>query len=129
MCIHCSVVENENIDLKCFPQFSSLDANNVKRLVNNKYELRNYKDMTSIGLTKHQQSCVINKSKQHSLVLDDNNGKPTSILQNSIFDVKNVHGFGDCGFLAVILLVLSNKTASDEISSFMLKSLNKHSKN
>ena len=114
LCKHCSVISTKNIDLKSFQQFSSLGFSNIKRLVNNTYDLRNYNHMKLMGITNSFE-CIINKENNHSLVFDDNNGKPSSLLQNSLFDIKCVDAFGDCGFLSVILPILSNKIAADDI--------------
>ena len=54
-------------------------------------------------------------------MFDDNNGKPSSLLQNSLFDIKCVDAFGDCGFLSVILPILSSKIAADNIHSSIIE--------
>ena len=67
LCKHCSVISTKNIDLKSFQQFSSLGFSNIKRLVNNTYDLQNYNHMKLIGIT-NSFKCIINKGNNHSRV-------------------------------------------------------------
>ena len=44
---------------------------------------------------------------KHTLYFDKNIHRPATILQNSVFGLKIIDGFGDCGVLAILISILS----------------------
>ena len=45
---------------------------------------------------------------KHTLYFDENIHRPASLFQNSVFGLKIIDGFGDCGVLAILFSLLSD---------------------
>ena len=71
----------------------------------------------------HQsKECPVSSPVTHNLAFDDNIGRPSTLLQNCTFRIKNVYGFGDCGVLSLLLPMLS---ASNNMQQNIYDSMNK----
>ena len=56
-------------------------------------------------------------SVEHPLFFDNNINKPSSILQNRVFGLRGIEGFGDCGFLCIYYGIISSPVRKEIISN------------
>ena len=52
---------------------------------------------------------------KHTLYFDENIHRPATLLQNSVFGLKIIDGFGDCGVLAILFSILSGASQTQKI--------------
>ena len=66
---------------------------------------------------------------QNTHFFDENIHWPSILLQNSVFGLKIIDGFGDCGVLAILLSTLSSDTKiQEEIRNYKLQFIHKFDK-
>ena len=60
-----------------------------------------------------EYNCFSSKDSntKHTLYFDENIHRPATLLQNSVFGLKIIDGFGDCGVLAILFPILSGEPA------------------
>ena len=110
-CRHC-FLQDKNIDYTCFQKFSVMNKQidrDIYKVINNRYELRNYHILKKLR-SSTESECLANPTatNNHDLFFDENLGSASTLFQNSIFGIKNVDGFGDCGILSIVLPILSS---------------------
>ena len=49
------------------------------------------------------------RNTKHTLHFDENIHRSATLLQNSVFGLKIIIGFGDCGVLAILFSILSGE--------------------
>lgn len=88
---------------------------NVVHDVNSLYHIRKMKQ-----IQKNFVSCDLSsKSVEHPLFFDNNINKPSSILQNRVFGLRGIEGFGDCGFLCIYYGIISSPIRNEIISNII----------
>ena len=95
-----------------FNQYCSYADNEAKNMhysIQHLHDAPNYRAMKNIynGMNKLCSSLNENDSYSHPYLFNGNSGKPSSALQNRMFEIKNVDGHGDCGFLSMLYAILS----------------------
>ena len=61
----------------------------------------------------HEVSSLQYPNKTHSHYLDSNLKSTKSILINTVFEIKQVTGIGDCGILCLMIAINSDKQISE----------------
>ena len=126
-CKHCFMRKNE-IQHKCFQCLIPLQPQtqenrnswtHLKYIVNNQYDFKNQYEMKNLGLHLSKK-CPVSSNLSHNLAFDDNIGRPSTLLQNCIFGIKNVYGFGDCGVLS---LLLPMRSVSNDMQQTIYRSM------
>ena len=95
-----------------FNQYCSYADNEAKNMhysIQHLHDAPNFRVMKHIcnGMNKLCSSLNENDSYSHPYLFNGNSGKPSSALQNRMFEIKNVDGHGDCGFLSMLYAILS----------------------
>ena len=112
-CRHC-ILRDKGIDSSCFQKVFVMMKNPksemICKVINNRYELKNYHALKKL-CSSSESECLVKSSStcKHDLFFDENLGNPSTLFQNSIFGIRPVEGFGDCGILSILLPILSSK--------------------
>ena len=113
-------MNNKQVEYSFFQQCSTLKSKDYKYHINNINDFRNVTQMKANHLldeykcfssddknTKNTLNLkIINK---HTLYFDENIHRPATLLQNSVFGLKIIDGFRDCGVLAILFSILSGE--------------------
>ena len=108
-CRHC-FLNNYLVEYSFFQQYSTLKSKDYKYHINNINDFCNVTQMKANHLLD-EYKCFFTKT-MHTLYFDENIHRPATLLQNSVFGLKIIDGFGDCGVLAILFSILSGATAT-----------------
>ena len=117
LCIHCQTKEcikanydfEEGRELSVFSMYNECGEKPelLPYLIHSEEHPQYIKQMRDIEIQRGGRT-----SCNHTKFLDANIGAPTSFYQHKMFGVKNVAGFGDCGFLSIYISII---TSSEEL--------------
>ena len=100
-------------------------------VINGENDLRNFDDMMQCNSALFKHANIDIKFGQgddeeillHPIGFDSNSSKPSSIAQNSVFGIRTIDGFGDCGYLSVLFGLLS---FNDDFTKKITETINKY---
>ena len=99
-----------------FRQCSTLKSKDFKYHINNIIDFCNITQMKANNPLDEYNCFSSNDSNtKHTLYFDKNIHRPATLLQNSVFELKNIDGFGDCGVLAILCSILSGAPGKKSI--------------
>jgi len=114
-CVHCKIVESlkkncssdKNSLIDHFTKYRSLSINENGYPVNRVNQLHFVNRIHRLD-ELHDCGCQHEGRKNHSLFLDANIGVPSSFLSNRVFGIKPILAWGDCGFLAIYIAIVTS---------------------
>ena len=121
-CKHCSLflhVQSEgNNNYQYFTNVVINDHRKYKHFFNNIYDFQLLAWLERNQITSFQECPFSGDMKlKHPLCFRSNIGKPSSLLLNRLFDIRNIDAGGDCGVLCLLYAFLSTSTnIQNEIS-------------
>ena len=70
----------------------------------------------------NEYNCYSSKDSntKDTLYIDENIHRPATLLQTSVFGLKIIDGFGDCGVLAILFFILSGGRFLIERTNFVI---------
>ena len=115
-CVHCklskTVPNPGNNDSYRVVNCRTIEPSQLKTIINNAYDVMNFRIFDRQGLTRQRICPFADKDTNkigHQLAFTSNSGKPSSLLCNRLFGIRNVDGHGDCGVLCLLFAILSSK--------------------
>lgn len=114
-CKHCSLFNQcKYVNDNNWLYFTTMKLNNSSEyqyLYNNSYDMEHMDWMIRNNLCEIQECPFSGPMKlKHPLCFRFNSGKPSSLLTNRLFGIRNVEGHGDCGVLCIMYAFLSTST-------------------
>ena len=92
-----------------------MKSKDYKYHINNINDIRNVTKMKSNHLLDEYNCVSSNDSNtKHTLYFDENLHRPAKLLQNSVFGLKIIYGFSDCGVLEILFSILSGKPTTQK---------------